>query len=1011
MGEAAYKLADALAKDDAQHESITLVLRDTTKHPADDLRPPVALAGEKYRILTVLCAEPGMGKSHVARKLERAAKQDGRSVCHYVYDDGDSACISQRIVRRCRDVRVRREQLDRPLVVFDGVTPGDEAETLREARAILKLVEDGMQVVVCIRPESEQLAEQLAEATCLSAEQLLFRAYAGNDEELDLTGGIPALVIAHRSDVALGDNREELGRRYLEALNELIGNTLRDELTVEEGAVRLAMLLLGHGDMSDVAMVAGRCDDEQFQWLHRDVPLLGVDMRGRRFDCHGLRHDTVLERCLDVLQLAAAAMPGLVVRACGALAARGNTKRSALVCRLCSTERGFSQVCMTWGVSYVAMGEGKMVREGLRLAWSAGEQEGLHGTLSNVAVQSVLGTSRELDIAVERLSGLRLASTEEERDLRTTQMLVACRDVLRSPNRVSQYLSSSINETSNLALLDHLRLSRLLVHGRFGEAYSVVSNGMLLQEPTSMGGALVCDDLAIALSLFGGVPDRKEQAMMAAAEEIFERPGMRVLNVYHTALRSVPAILMSDSLDTSSLEEAAKRAEFMGDTFFQAVCLFVMSVADIRARALARAHVRANRAALMARSLDVEYLASSAELVDALSLELLGEAGSLSAYCDRAERPSDLMMMGRLASAAADVAPRGHAVEVPHGTPCPRDALWTLSMLLGSGPQMWDQLTALIPPAWLEQLHSARYQKSAFEGQVQSRVEVQAIVPTDGVGARSLEQGVQVEMIPQEQGREVVRISVFGGFSVECLGTKIVDAAFERRRSRDLLMLLAIVSGHRMRRYQVLDILWPREDYYAGPRRLYEATGEARKRLREACNGINPILADRVQGTVGFDTTVVSCDVDDFERVAQLILTERGDDFWVLEHAEKLERIYVGGPDLHLAGLGQVVHDRLNELRVLYVDAMVAAGEAALRVGKAKLSVRYGYNAHRQDGLREDAMIVLVRALKAAGRAYEVPDLYKRYARRLIESEGVPPSSTLKRVVSEILERGDEDMR
>lgn len=1010
MSEAAYELEETPARNDAKQEGMIIMLRDTTMHLADGLRPPLALDGEEYRSLTVLCAEPGMGKSFVARKLEQAAKQSGRSVCHYVYDDSDSACISQRIVRRCRDVRVREDQLVKPLVVFDGVTPGDEADTLREARAIMRLVDDGMQVVVCIRPESEQLAEQLAEATCLGAEQLLFRTFAGNEDELDLTGGIPALVVAHRSDIALGDNREELGRRYLEALAELASNTLRDGLPDEEGAVRLAMLLLGHGSMSDVAMVAGRCDDEQFQWLHRDVSLLGVDVRERTFNCHGFRSDAVLERCLDVLQYAAASMPALVVRACGALAARGDAKRSALVCRLCSTEQGFSQVCTTWGVLYVAMGEGKMVREGLRVARSMGEQEGLHGVLSNVAVQSVLGTSRELDIAVERLSGLQLVTTEEQRDLRTTQMLVACRDVLRSPSRVSKYLSSTIDETGNLALLDHLRLARLLTRGHFGEAYSVVSNGMLLQEPTSMGEALVCDDLAIALALYGGAPDRKERALIASAEEVFDRPGMRVLSIYHTALRSMPPILMSDGLDTSSLEEAAKRAEYMGDTYFQAVCLFVTSVADIRARALARAHVRANRAALIARSLDEEYLASSAELVDAVSLELLGESGSLSAYCERAERPADLMMMGRLASAAADVVPRGHAAEMPLGAPCPRDALWILNMLLGCGPQLWDQMMTLIPPTWLEQLHSVRYQKDAFEGrQGQSTGEGQGPAPI--TRARSLEQGVQVEMIPQERSHETVRISVFGGFSVECLGTKIADAAFERRRSRDLLMLLAIVSGHRMRRYQVLDILWPREDYYAGPRRLYEATGEARKRLKEACGGVNPILADRVQGTIGFDAAVVRCDVDDFEREAQLILTERGDDFWVLEHAEKLERIYAGGPDLHLAGLGQVVHDRLTELRVLYVDAMVAAGEAALRVGKAKLSVRYGYNAHRQEGLREDAMIVLVRALKAAGRAYEVPDLYKRYARRLIEAEGVPPSSALKRAVSEMLDGGDGDSR
>ena len=1011
MSEDAYEQEAHETSGKSKHEDRVLVLRESSSLSIDGLRRPMVLDGGEYRGVTVLCAEPGMGKSYVARKLEHAAKKAGRSVCHYVCDDGDSACISRRIVRRCRDIRVRMGHLEDPLVVFDGVTPGDEADTLREARAIARLAEEGAQVVVCIRPESEQLAEQLEEATCFGTDQLLFRVYAENEDDLDLTGGIPSLVAAHRSDIALGDNREELGRRYLSALAELVGDTLRDGLPAEEGAVRLAMILLGNGKMNDVAMVAGRCDDEQFQWLYRDVTLLGIDMRERTFCCHGLRFDAVFERCMDVLQYAAASMPSLVARACGTLAARGDARRSALVCRLCSTEQAFSQVCMTWGVSYVAMGDGELVEAGLRAARSTSEWESLHGVLSNIAVQSVLGTSRELDSALERLSELRLATTEDDRDVRTTQMLVACRDVLRSPQQASRYLSLSVEGTRDLSLLDHLRVARILTQGHFGEAYAIVSNGMLLQEPGSMGEALVCDDLAIALALYGGTPDRKERAMMAAAEEVFERPGMRVLNVYHTALQSALAVLMSDSLDTTSLEEAAKRAELMGDAYIQAVCLFVTSVADVRAEALTRAHVRASLAASIARSLHEEYLASSAELVDALTYELLGETGSLSAYCKRVERPDDLMMMGRIASAAVDSAPRGRLAELPLGTPCPRDALWVLNMLIGCDSRLKNQLTTLIPPTWFEQLQMAQYQGRAARRRGQDKTGSHDTVSSMRMDASSLEQGVQIEMIAPESSRETIRISVLGGFSVECRGSRVSGAAFERRRSRDLLMLLAITPGHRMRRFQVLDVLWPNDDYYAGPRRLYEATGEARTRLKEAGRSTNPILSDRVQGTIGFDTSLVSCDVDDLEREAQMILAERGDDLWALERAERLERIYAGGPDQHLATLGQAVRDRLNELRILYVDAMVAAGEAALRLGKAKLAVRYGYDAHRQEDLREDAMILLVRALKAAGRAFEVPDLYKRYARRLIEAEGVPPSPALKRVVGDIVERGDGSAR
>lgn len=1009
MGEDGYERTEEPEGGYTGEGALQLVLQEAKEPLADGLVVPIALDGETYRGITVLCAEPGMGKTHIARRLAQAARQKGRDVCQYVCDDSSSSCISQRIVRRTRDVRMRREQLDRPLVVFDGVVPGDEADTLREAHAIERLAEDDVQVVVCLRPESEQLAEQLPEATCLGAEQLLFRAYAGSEDALDHTGGIPSLVVAYRSDVAMGDTREELGYRYLEALARLVENALRDGLTAEESAVRLAMILLGHGDMDDVAMVSGRCDDEQFQWLHRDAPLFGIDLAKKTFACHGLKNDLVLERCLDALTGAAAAMPSVVVRACGALAARGDTRRSAAVCRLCANEQDFARACVDWGVPYVIQGEGAMVREGLRVARSLGQQGGLHEVLSNVAVQSVLGTSRELDMAAERLDGLKLTTTAESRDLRTAQILVACRDVLRNPNQVSKYLSTASDGVRDLALLDHLRVARLLAQGRFGEAYSMVTNGMLLRAPETLGDALVCDDLAIALALYGGAPDQKEREMMQRAGELFERPGMASLRVYHEALQSMTDVLMSDELDTSSLEEASKRAERMGDSFFQGVCLLATAVADIRAHALARAHVRASRTARIARELDQAYLASSAELVDALSLELLGDVGVLSAYCEDAERPEDFVLLGRLASVVLGAIPRGWVAEVPVGTPCPRDSFWILNMLSSCTSEAEDKLSALIPPTWKEQLRATRARERAPKGRTRDTWRDVAR-QNHRVGGGSLEQGVQTEMISLEHGYEAVRISIFGSFSVECLGTKVPDAAFERRRSRELLMLLAIVSGHRIRRYQAIDVLWPREDYYAGPRRLYEATSEARKRLRDACTGVNPILADRIQGTIGLDTSVVSCDVDDFEREASLALREHGDDFWVLEHAANAERIYASGPDLHMSAMGQVVNDRLKEIRMVYVDCAVAAAEAALRLGKSKQAVRYGFDAHREDVLREDAMIVLVKALKAAGRSYEVPELYKRYARRLLETKGVPPSAAVRRAVEQALEKGPDDV-
>jgi DNA-binding SARP family transcriptional activator len=104
--------------------------------------------------------------------------------------------------------------------------------------------------------------------------------------------------------------------------------------------------------------------------------------------------------------------------------------------------------------------------------------------------------------------------------------------------------------------------------------------------------------------------------------------------------------------------------------------------------------------------------------------------------------------------------------------------------------------------------------------------------------------------------------------------------------------------------------------------------------------------------------------------------------------------------------MGDIVRRRCEELTTLYADGTVAAGEAALRLGKAKLAVRYGLEAHRVQDLREDAVILLVRAYKASGRTFEISRLYRSFSRHLIEAQGVPPSLSLRRVVELALGSG-----
>lgn len=976
---------------------------------SDDLLMPPPLNNRMLESgILFLCAEPGMGKSYLASKILTIAREDKRPTHYYAMDALSPEAACARVVRYCRDVGIKTNEKLRPLVVFDGLPAGDEAQTHREARALRRLSGFGAQIIVCQRPEAEQLAEIMEDAACMRGGDFLFRG-DNDDEVMELTGGIPALVMGLKADRAMSDDYGFGGPRYDAAMADLLVKTLRQGLPDEERRIRFAMLLLGKGTMDEVALVAGRCDAEQFQWLARDVPLLGIDASERTFYCHGLNYDKVLDRCIDALGELAAEEPQVLVRACGALAARDDIRRSAMVSRLCASESDHISVCAAWGVAYVGAGEAQIVADALKHLRMSGIRPSTRETLSEVAAMIVMGTARQVDAACDSLKSLRLSDSIEERLYRRVQLLGLCRDTLRSPRKASQYMTSEAGDAMGLACLDHVKVMRAIASGRFEEAYATMANEMLVRDPHSIPEAFLCDDLLLALSLSGGVPDARERGLFAQAEAFFVRPGAKRLQAYHAAVVSMPAILMSSEHNTKLLEEAASKAEHAGDVFIQALCLAVAAVADVRTHALSRAHVRAARAVELFRVMGEEYLASSAEFVDAIAREMLGDSGQFTNYCETSVRPEGLALVGRMAARATGELRGAEAgFIIPTTTPCPRNILWLINLLVCDCADVWGGLREVIPLPWIELLQAIKY-RQAVEAPHEPRAATAAGKPNLLQGGSSrLGKGSQTEMSLVEQPKNRVRVSIFGGFKVRLDGNVLPTSFFERRRARDFITLLSLVPGHKMRRYQAIEELWPGEDYLRGPRKLYEVTGEARKRMGSAKLGANAIVTDRLQGTIGFDAALVGCDVDDFEREARFVLTEENDDFAILEHARRMERIYATGPDDNVTNLGKLAVDRVAELRTMYIDAAVVAGEAALRLGRSRLAVRYASDALRLSELREDAMILQVRALKAAGRSCEIMDLYKRYSRRLVETQGMPPSVTLRLAVERALEMGSD---
>lgn len=975
--------------------------RDVHEWSIDSLmgvEEPVALNLLDCRNPVALCAEPGMGKTHTMMTFAQRAKAQGRDVITLKTHYGTSEDSFRRFVRACRDVARRLPSCHDPLVLADDIEPLDERAAYYEARALNKLIASGCQIVMCLRPEAEQLIELIPNCLCLRSSELLFRFEDDTSMGWELTGGIPSLVTAYRAD-SQHESTNLKASAFEPALEALINDTLRRGLPNEEARVRLAMILLGRGTLEEVHVVSGRCDLEQFAWLRRDVPLFGVGERDDTFECHGISDDRIFRGCVHVLQSVAASEPKLVVRACGILATRGDIRRSAILCSLLSTEQDFAEVGLAWGALYAMAGEIKLVEEAVRVARTIELAPDVRGVLSQAAIVMLTRPSAEVVDMREHLETLELSTMPEQESYRHVLLLSACREVCRNPRHAMPGIGTPHDDLVGAPVIVHVHVAKLLASGRFSEAYARLSNNAVVHELWSIPAALLCDDLYLALLLSGGMPDKRERQLFDTAQRFFAQSKMGHLQVYHEALGRLPDVLVGPSCDIAVLEDAAHAASRVGDRFLQALFLAVMAISDVRSGALSRAHVRAEKAGSLARAIDEAYLASAAELVDAISLSLLGETGVLGAWCEREGRPADLAMLGRLCARVSGELPQDDVeVLAPTAPPFPRDALWLLRFIVKDCRSISEAIGSTLPINWYELLNAITlrqeglYQDGPTGGYKNSARES----AHERLQGHALREGEQRQLLTLGARQERVRVSVMGGFKIEIDGQTMSEGLLDRRRARDLVMLLAIVPTHRLRRYQIVETLWPDYDYVRGPRKLYEATGEARKRLGSYLDGLNPILADRSQGSIGYDLALVGCDVDEFEREARLTLSDDDDDFGILDHARRMERLYASGPDAHLEALGDRVVERLDELKTMYIDGAIAAGEAALRLGKAKLAVHFAKDAHRMGDLREDAMILLIHALRAAGRGFEVTGLYRRFSRHLIDVEGVPPSLALR---------------
>lgn len=955
-------------------------------HPISTLRLPLPRESssdgdsDSSFPLMALCAEPGMGQDVIMADTISRAGELGIRYVHRSYRGVGPDEAAANVVKTARTA-VRGGAP--ALVVLEDIPPFDEACVRRVARALRRMALAGITVVLTLNPEAVQLLDAVPECFVAGVESLLVRpiALASRSEPASelrrLTRGIPCLVRSLGSTSPTTSGALELPSSYYEALSSLVSSSLRLSLSDEELRLRLAMLLLGQGSLDDLVRVTGGASLDVLSTIAHNAPLFGISERMDSFHCLQSRSIILPAAAFLPIRSLCALFPEVCSAALEVLVDRGDCARASVLYGMPGGEDG-AEAILGAASLFLDAGEASLIGEVLERSES--DMRAVSRSCHVLRASFASLTERHLPPGIDSLP----LDAEDGSPLEPL-LLVEVRRALR---RRLEPLRASPDALTPLAhrLIVHRETSRLIVEGRLTAAMRLLVSGLDEEGAgTSLSGELLKVDrkLLNVLLLEGGRgssggPD-DEMRLLASSDY----DGVRLLSSLSELLGYLRDF---DGRGMALANALAVRAERSGDAILLAASLLAGVVFDLRSGIYTHASVRARRAAEVSDSAGARYLMRVACLLEAVSGYLMG---------DRAEFPSsvirerdDLGRVGALVMSAMGSEPDEPGIVVDVDDAVPRNALWLLLVLSHGEGALSAAIRDETPSSWARALsgtHPGRRQALRSRGIGRE--------PGEGAFALIRDGEVPVAVTP-------VELTLLGEFTLRVRGKRIDDWKIDQRNAHAMLEYLALRKGATARRYQLVDQVWPENDYASGFNKVYQATSIIRSAVGEVDKELNPFITRRSSHEVALDREIVSCDVDVFRECAREV-SDSVDDERTLRLAQCVEKIY--GGDLYMPSTdatGFIAAAR-EELRDLYVDAMVAGSEAALRLGHGRTATRMAQDALCVDDMREDALIALVCALRASGRVPEAERQYRRYAQRLAQADRGKPSKRLREALGE----------
>ena len=956
---------------------------------------------EKTKRPLALCAEPCMGKTMFLRELADYAQSNGWNVYEISLFSLSAQEATQILTKKSTSIcNGKKLKALKRLVLIDDFPPSDEYFVARQVKSIARLRMAGCLVAFSLSPEARQLIDEVPNVYVLGKNELLtFMPGIDNSEQsilnsMRLTRGIPTLVYSlpvtfcERGDV-------DVPITYLTSLACVASYMLRSTLGIEELRLRLGMMLLGVGSFDDLSRICGQADLEYLAKIEQDAPFFGVHVETRRFSClHTTRFDVLNFNKQELVDLVGK-HEKLALKVIALLIDREDFSKAAFVSSLIREETTW-EIVLSHATEFVDAGYIELVDNALTATHSDCTLENSSKKAAKRMVDALSNTKGPMNSkdAGKTLENL----TSFNGFLKQTAYITLLKLLLQKP-------LPALKEDLELSPLEkkialHKRAIDLAVQGNFKYALQLLLLEQQHEKASSITSSIQTVDVELLYALLG-VYQKDFDTRSSKAFSFLQEGEASALKGSVGLLKCV-RYLFEKSFSVGNLydtEQLISQAESHGNRMIQVPALLMGALLSLRSRAYPKAQLQARRAMLLSREWDSIYVTQVGKILEDVAGFFLGVIPTEKSL-EAITHPS-LKAACRTIYKALFKSVKGHSPvwldEVEYGVP--ENAMWLMRALLSDESEFQQCLEQEMPEEWLHYLRSNEGKRDVTKWRAFRQVS------GDPRTENSVIKSSRVEK--KQNAHPGVYIALLGRFSLSVQGEEIAGRKIAYRSAKALLVYLALAHNHMSFRSQIAQQIWPEADQAHWQERLYQATRVIRKEVQEIKKGCEPLEASRIERTLGFNPQQVTVDIDIFTRLAKSVASSNSDED-IVHLAKQAEELYQGDLYLPEDECFRFADPIRVALRDQYIDTMVTASAAALRITHYTLAVHFAELAYLVDDMREDTLMVLIQALRKCGRAQDAQHYYDLYVQKYVMKRRKMPSKQLRMIAG--AEKGKESI-